>query len=184
MTDPAEIVKNAVDEVGEKAAEIINSIPGPEATPSPEVLAAPDPKAALEAALEQMKIVLRAEAENAVSKLATLSVELAQEGAKIVKKIAQVGGMYIVGAIDKASAESAVDNYLAAMQLLGMAEVNATKIRAFMAAQRSLQTLKSVLLALVQVGLSIASPAVGKWFCTLDLDAIIEKYLPKPTPQA
>jgi hypothetical protein len=131
-----------------------------------------------------MKIVLRAEAENAISKLAGLSQELAKEGARIVKEIAKVSGMYIVGAIDKASAENAVDNYLAAMQLLGMAEVNAAKMRAFMAAQRSLQTLKSVLLALLQVGMSIASPALGKWFCTLDLDAVIEKYLPKPTPQA
>lgn len=179
MNDPESILSGIVEKIGEKASDLVQSLPGPAAAPAPEVLAAPNPKAAMEAALSSMQVVLAASAKDALAKLGSVSPKLAEEGAKILQSMVKVGTKLATGAIDKASAELAIDNYLAALQLLGMAEVNTAKVQAFLAASKTLTVLKSVLLALVQVGVSFAAPAVGAWLGSLNLDKILDSLFPK-----
>jgi hypothetical protein len=159
---------------------LINKIPGPSAIPNAAVAAETDPKAALERALEEMTLVLQVQARDALVTLAGLSDTLAKKGEEIVRKTAEVGILYAAGAIDKDSASLAVDNYIAALTLLGVAEVNATKVQVYLKAVKSLQAVKSILLALVQVGLNMVIPSLGTWVKGLDLTALVNKAIPEP----
>jgi hypothetical protein len=174
------VVMDFMDDLSRVAQEQVQKLPGPEATPDPVVAQAQSPQEALEAALASMSVVLQAQAQDALTKLASLSEKLAKEGATILAKMVQISALMLSGKLDKASAELAIDNYLAALQLLGMAEVNAAKVQAFLSAQKTLSTLKSILLALIQVGVGLAAPYVGAWVGSLKLDQILDSILTPP----
>lgn len=144
------------------------------------VVAEKDPKAALECALEEMTLVLQVQARDALLTLASLSDSLAKKGEEIIKKTAEVSILYASGAIDKDSASLAVDNYIAALTLLGATEVNVLKVQAYIKAVKTLQAVKSILLALIQVGLNMVIPSLGTWVGGLNLTSLVEKVIPKP----
>jgi len=171
---------DVVEKVGDAAISLINKIPGPTAISNAAVAAEIDPKAALERALEEMTLVLQVQARDALVTLAGLSDSLAKKGEEIIRKTAEVGVLYASGAIDKDSASLAVDNYIAALTLLGATEVNALKVQTYIKAVKTLQTVKSILLALIQVGLNMIVPSLGTWVRGLDLTSLVEKVIPKP----
>jgi hypothetical protein len=169
-----------VDKVNDVAAGLINKIPGPAATPNAAVAAETDPKAALERALEEMTLVLQVQARDALVTLAGISEVLAKKGEQILRKTAEVGILYASGKIDKDSAALAVDNYIAALTLLGVAEVNSVKVQAYLKAVKTLQAVKSILLSLVQVGLNMLVPSLGTWVGGLDLTALFDSIIKEP----
>jgi hypothetical protein len=174
------VVTDFLDDLSNAVQNQVQKLPGPEASPDPVVGQAKSPQEALEAALNSMSVVLQSQARDALTKLSSLSEKLAKEGAVILEKMVQIGALLLSGKLDKASAELSIDNYLASLQLLGMAEVNATKVQAFLSAQKTMSTLKSVLLALIQVGVGMAVPYVGSWVGSLKLDQILDTLLTPP----
>jgi hypothetical protein len=175
---------DALNSLADKAEGAVQSLPGPAATADPKVAAAKTPQEAYNSALAEITIVLQAQAAEALTALASLSQALAKKGAEIVQEIARVGALYAAQKIDKATAELAVDNLIAAMQLLGVTEVNAVKMQAYIRATKTLQTVKSILLALIQMGLNMLVPTLGNFLQGLDIDALIAKAIPTPKPQA
>lgn len=176
-------LEDAVNSLAGQAVDAIQGLPGPTATPNPTVAATKTPQEAYNAALAEMTIVLQTQTTEALNALASLSEKLALEGTKIVQEITRVSALYAAQQIDKSTAELAIDNLIAAMQLIGETGVNAAKAQAYIRATKTIQTVKSILLALIQVGLNIAVPGMGAFLQGLDLNALVAKAIPIPKTQ-
>jgi len=136
------------------------------------------PQEALEAAMTLLEVVLKDQARQALEALKEASEPVAKQGAEILGQMISLGALLAQGKVDAASAELAIDNYLAGLELLVVAETNLAKVEAAKRGIAILQTVKSVLLSVVKVAINYYVPGAGVWVEALGLPALLDEVIP------
>lgn len=147
-----------VDLAGDGATGVFGQVVGALGNPTPIPLALgenPDFKTAAQALISQAVLLYKHQAAEAITHLSKIGAEAAEKGTDILARMAGLGQKVAEGNLPVAIADRAMDNYLEALKLVGMAAENATKVEAMKRAQAALATAKSLLVTGLQVALQI-----------------------------
>ena len=120
-----------------------------------------DLKASVQALLPQIQEMALVQAQEAIKNLALASEQVGKQGVQVLQQLTMVMALMAEGKISKETADLAVGNYLEALKLLGAATVNAAGTEAYERGKAMLATLKTVLLAVLEIALKVGLAQAG-----------------------
>ena len=132
-----------------------------ESDPIPEIVNSPRVQSALGNSLHFLGTALAEQAATAITTMSEASADLARLATNVVVKMEEIGQKVATKQISASTGESAIDNYLHALNLYRHTLTNKARVQAYERSTALLASGKSVLFSVLRFGVQAALPTVG-----------------------